>query len=89
MAETHSLTTWPAQQWKQFLHDYILTVDGAFERANAQVYVWLINFYETTIRCRLFRRSLFGFALAHACFPMACPENVFNMQSKCTIIFKG
>lgn len=32
MAETRSLTTWPAQQWKLFLHNYILTVDGAFER---------------------------------------------------------
>lgn len=52
MAETHSLTTWPAQQWKQFLHDYILTVDGAFERANAQVQVWFIHFYEATIRHR-------------------------------------
>lgn len=37
MAETQSLTTWPAQQWKQFPHDQILSVDSAFERANAQV----------------------------------------------------
>lgn len=50
MVETHSLTTWPAKQWKQFLHEYILTVDGAFERANALASVWLIHFYETTIR---------------------------------------
>lgn len=50
MVETHSLTTWPAKQWKQFLHEYILTVDVAFERANALASVWLIHFYETTIR---------------------------------------
>lgn len=36
MAERRSLTTWPARQWKQFLHDHILTVDVAFEKANAQ-----------------------------------------------------
>lgn len=87
MAETHSLT-WPAQQWKQFLHDYILTVDGAFERANAQVSVWFTHLYETAIRFRSFSRSMFGFALVHVCFPVACPENVFNVRRKCMIIFE-
>lgn len=34
MAETRSLTAWPAQQWKPFLHDFILTGDVAFEKMN-------------------------------------------------------
>lgn len=43
-AETLSLTTWPARGWKQFLHDYILTLDGALERACAQFQGWFETF---------------------------------------------
>ena len=66
MAETRSLTTWPARQWKQFLHDYILTGDGAFERYG--LYISMNQQSDTHHSAA----PLFGF-LACVCIPMAFP----------------
>lgn len=73
MAQTHSLTTWPAQQWKQFLHGHILTVDGAFERANAPVYVWFTHLYETAIPVRIIQPLHVWFRLGACLFSRGEP----------------
>lgn len=80
-AETRSLTTWPARQWKQFLHDYILTGDGAFERYG--LYISMNQQSDTHNSALPYSPSWLMFA-----FPWHAPENLLNMQSKCTIIFK-
>lgn len=79
MAETCSLTTWPARRWKQFPRGRVLAVDDAFEAANAQE--WITHLYR--IRRGSFSRFVAGFASVRVCFPMARPEALFNMQPKC------
>ena len=86
MAETHSLTTWPAKRWKLFPHDYILTVDGAFERANAPLQVWFIHFYETNNQTQIIQ----PFFIWHLLGTHLLSHGIYSIcKVKCKIIFKG
>lgn len=80
MAETCSLTTWPARRWKQFTHGRVLAVDDAFEAANARE--WITHSY----RIRLGSFSRFVPRVSPRCvfaFPWHGLRLFFNMQPKC------
>lgn len=77
MTETGSLTQ-PAWRWKQF--SSILTVDSALERPNAYVYIWFRHLNDS--QSDLSAIPYLVFALVHACFLMAFPDNTHR---KCAI----